>query len=121
ATGTDTIEEEIQWLNDTYEKNKTPFVITETLPKDEMYNTVRLNNLYEQSPVFREMSAMKNGVFTVQKPDSFWKSGDDLTEATIHRTAVMVENANDLYIDFNYSMTEGNMSLFVVSPSGKEP
>lgn len=113
------INDEIKWISDTYEENKTGFIITEALPKQEVSNVSRTNYLYENSNIFRDMSKMDSGVYVVENGQSFTSSGFTLTSDTIHRTVVMVEGNSDLYLDVDYTLKTGKMAVWLIDPDGK--
>lgn len=112
------IDDEIKWLNDTYAENKTNFVITESLAASEAPDVSRINYLYDNSDVFRSMSVMAGGSFIVEDGQEFTRTGHSLTEDAIHRTAVMIENDSKLILDVDYSLSRGQMAVWLVDPAG---
>lgn len=111
------LDEEIKWLQKTYDEHRTPFVITETLPENEINNPASLKYLYEHSDIYRSMSQMKDGVFHVTDGSYSTRFGMFLTY--YQRTAVMVENSESLTIDINYTLEEGTMAVWLIDPNGK--
>lgn len=110
------IDDEIKWLNDTYAKKETDFVITESLAASEVSDVSRINYLYDNSDIFRSMSVMADGAFLVEGT-LVYPTGS-LTADTIHRTAVMIDNDQALRMDIDYSLADGQMAVWLVDPDG---
>lgn len=111
--------EEIKWLDEIYNSNKSDFVIKETLPITEATNTARLEYLYQNSKVFRSMSQMKNGVFQVENGQTISGFGKFYESGMMQRTAVMIDNGAPVSLDINYKLTQGEMTVYLVNPDGK--
>ncbi len=113
------MEEEIKWLNEVYDANKSDFVIKETLPIEETTNIARLKYLYENSDVFRKMSQMKNGVFQAEDAQSFSGYSHAYEQGMMQRIAVMIDNDAPFSLDIDYKLTQGEMAVLLVNPFGK--
>lgn len=111
------LDEEIKWLQKTYEENGTPFVITESLPEKEITNTASLKYLYEHSDVYQAMSKMNDGVFHVA--DSNYSTRWGMFLNSYQRTAVMLENSEPLILDIDYTLKDGTMAVWLIDPYGK--
>ncbi len=109
---------EIKWLSETSAQNKGNFVITESLPKTELYDVSRVRYLYDNSQVFNTMSQMTNGRFQVENGQSFARFGAAYSADMIQRTAVMVNNDLDISLDINFNLTQGKLAVWLIDPAG---
>ena len=113
------VSQEIRWLDEIYTGLKSGFVITETLPKPEVPDVSRIQYLYENSAVFRGMSRMNGGVYAVENRQNVTSSGLAYNTDMMQRTAVMIENSDDLVLDMDYTLTKGKLSVMLIDPDGE--
>jgi hypothetical protein len=109
----------MKWLEESYNTYKSDFEIKETLPVTETTNTARLEYIYKNSEVFRNMSRMKNGIFQVENGQSLSGFGPAYEAGMMQRTAVMLDNDEPVTLEMDYELSQGKMAIWLINPSGE--
>lgn len=73
--------------------------------------------LYDHSEVFRNMSQMRENVFTVADGSTFTRFGASLN--SVQRTTVMADSEDRMILDIQYELEQGRMAVYLVNPSGQ--
>lgn len=116
ATHEQFLDSKLEFLEDVWEKEKKPFIFVEGISEDEISDTESLQYMYEKSSIYRKLLNVKDTLF-IRPETTFYKMSEG--SAFYERVSFYLPETKKLSLKASYKLDEGNISIFVVSPSGK--